>query len=81
LKALPTIPFEDWEPHSIAEWASTLRLSEDYSKIIIEKKIDGATLVILHNRDYWAKFGFHVPSDILKIEDGISKIVASHKFT
>jgi len=71
---LPTKPFEYWEPHVIAEWTNTLRLSEDYSTVIIAKKIDGEALTIIHKKDYWEKFGFCVPSDILKIEDAISKL-------
>jgi len=71
--------FEEWEPHILTEWLSTLKLSEDYSAIILREKVDGAGLVIIRDRDEWKEFGFGSRMDVSKIKTGMEKLV--HKKT
>jgi len=73
--SMPTIPQKDYLKMTIdevVEWIKALKLSEDYSKLIIDNAIDGPVLVSMTNED-WKNLGITKFGDIRKCTLALQK--------
>jgi len=63
-----------WQPEHVITWLARLKLSKDYSEIVLGDGVDGTALELIVLEDQWETFGFTAKADILKIKSGLKKL-------
>jgi len=70
----PSNPFDDWTPTQLASWFKTLKLSKDYSDIIVSKGIDGSGLRVIEKESLWTEYNIELAMDQTKIKVALKKM-------
>eukprot|EP01119_Soliformovum_irregulare_P004457 TRINITY_DN15469_c0_g1_i1.p1 TRINITY_DN15469_c0_g1~~TRINITY_DN15469_c0_g1_i1.p1 ORF type:complete len:264 (-),score=59.70 TRINITY_DN15469_c0_g1_i1:60-851(-) len=61
-----------WNVQQVAEWIRTLRISRDYSAVILQNQITGEVLSIMTD-ERWRRLGV-VQGDVFLIEDALTRL-------
>jgi len=72
---ISTKKFEDWDPSTIVEWLSTLKLTKNYKDFVLENGISGAAMIAVYKERQWAEAGFQVFGDQLVIKAAMKSIL------
>eukprot|EP01125_Pyxidicula_operculata_P020420 TRINITY_DN7536_c0_g1_i2.p1 TRINITY_DN7536_c0_g1~~TRINITY_DN7536_c0_g1_i2.p1 ORF type:complete len:177 (+),score=21.25 TRINITY_DN7536_c0_g1_i2:197-727(+) len=56
-----------WTPQEVASWMSRIRLSRDYTSLIVDNAVDGEVLVDMTRTQDWRDLGISIFGDVRKL--------------